>query len=420
MSDMLDVWSLLPVVISQGLKTYKLSKSDLDSCWGNVAAFLASEHHRRICEIELSLIPTSHWGKLVAEMQKPFPELTLLHMSGEGNMEASLPDSFLGGSASLLRHIWLENCPFPGMPKLLLSINHLVTLRLWNIPHSGYISPQALVTAVSLMSGLETLRLEFQSPRSRPDPESRPPTSLTRSVLPLRELFFKGVHEYLEDLLAYIETPVLNKLKITFFMDLNFVVPQLHQLISRAEFGTCDKAFVYTSEHAIRFAIFRETHEFPELSLEIRCRELDYQVSSLAQVCSSSLPLLSTLVQLDIVDPVRPNPQSHWKDDMETTQWLEVLEPFTAVKDLRLSDQVAPHVCQALEELAEERVTEVLPALQSIFLSGLQPVESVPIFIEGFVTARQLTDYPVAVYRWGDRRNYSGTQAGSRSSLYSI
>ncbi|KAI9454353.1 hypothetical protein F5148DRAFT_1378269 [Russula earlei] len=312
---------------------------------------------------------------------------------------ASLPDSFLGGgSAPLLEQLALKNCAFPGIPKFLLSANHLVGFSLRNIPDSGYFSPQALVTALSVMSRLVILRVDFQSPRY---PSSRPRPPLTRTVLPaLTDLLFQGVHEYLEDLLAQIEAPLLNTLYITFFMDLDFVVPQLHQLISRTEwFKTCDRAFVCIAHPLVRFSIFRGTNWSPELSLDFSCRELDYQLSSLAQVFNSSLLLLSTLAELDIEDDVLPHSQTHWKGDMDPAQWLELLDPFIAVKVLRLSDQVGPHVCQALEELAEERVTEVLPALQKIFLRD-RPLKPVPKYIERFVAARRLSGHPVVVYPW--------------------
>ncbi|KAI9445775.1 hypothetical protein F5148DRAFT_1153687 [Russula earlei] len=303
------------------------------------------------------------------------------------------------GSAPLLRQLVLDHCPFPGIPKLLLSATHLCHLDLREIPDLGYFSPQALGAALSVMSRLAALRVEFQLPRY---PTSRPPLPLTRSVLPsLTRLVFEGVHEYLEDLLAQIEAPLLNKLRIIFFMDPQFVIPQLHRLINFAEsFKKCHTAFVYTSYDAIRFAAFRETHQFPELSFDIRWGVLGRPLSLLAQVCSSSLHLLSTLVQLDIVVPVLSFPQSLWV--LNNTRWLELLDPFTAVKDLRLSDQVAPHVCQALEELSEEGA----PALQNIFLQGLESLEPVPNFIERVVAARRLSGHPVTVYPWEGRGNY--------------
>ncbi|KAI9443681.1 hypothetical protein F5148DRAFT_1379821 [Russula earlei] len=387
-SEMLDVWPALPVVIDHG--------SDLSYSWKNIAVALESEHRHRICKIDLWDIPTSEWRRLAAAMQKPFPELTSLQFRVQDDTPTSLPHSFLGGSAPLLRELRLENCPFPGIPTLLLSASQLVVLDLWFIPYSGYIYPQDLVTALSVLSRLEILGLGFESPLY---PASRPPPPLTRSVLPaLVFLSFRGVHEYLEDLVAQIEAPLLNNLDVIFFMDIDFVIPQLHRLISQTEsFKTCDRATVYTSDRAIRFTVYRGTNQLPPLSMEISCGELDRQLASLAQVCSSSFPLLSALSQLDITDYA---PQSRSKDEMETTQWLEFLAPFTAMKDLRPTHQVAPHVCQALEELAGERVTEVLPALQNIFLEGLEPLGSVPKYIEGFIAARKLSGHPVAVHCW--------------------
>ncbi|KAI9462653.1 hypothetical protein F5148DRAFT_215846 [Russula earlei] len=156
LSKMLDVWPVLPVAIPYSLNRFS-------SYWGNVASALESEHHR-ICYIHLSDIPTSQWKRFAAAMQKPFPELTYLRFRAEDNTVTSLPDSFLGGSAPLLRQLRLGNCPFPGIPKLLLSSNQLVVLGLWDIPDSGYISPQDLVTALSIMSKLESLGLGFRSP----------------------------------------------------------------------------------------------------------------------------------------------------------------------------------------------------------------------------------------------------------------
>ncbi|KAI9449521.1 hypothetical protein F5148DRAFT_1379287 [Russula earlei] len=250
------------------------------------------------------------------------------------------------------------------------------------------------------MSRLETLRLGFQSPRSHPDPASRSPLPLTRSVLPRsHQTCVPRRSRVLGGLLAQIEIPVLNQLWIEFFMDLDFVVPQVHQLISHTEsFKTFHAASVYISNHTVLFSIWSETNHSPDLSVAISCRDLDYQLSSLAQFCNSSL-LLPTLTHLDIM--IRLNSQPHWNDDMETIQWLELLGPFTAVKSLRLQidDPVRRHFCQALEELAGERVTEVLPSLRTIIFSSLRGQEHGPESIEGFVAARKLAGHPVAVHR---------------------
>ena len=65
---------------------------------------------------------------------------------------------------------------------------------------------------------------------------------------------------------------------------------------------------------------------------------------------------------------------------------------------LLLSYESIQRVAPALEHLAEERVTEVLPALQNLFLRGPQPSDPVEKAIGKFVAARQLSDRPVSVH----------------------
>jgi hypothetical protein len=91
-------------------------------------------------------------------------------------------------------------------------------------------------------------------------------------------------------------------------------------------------------------------------------------------------------------------PPEHWRD-IENAQWLEVLYPFTAVKNLYLSKNFAPRIAPALQELVGEGVAEVLPALKTLFLAE-QPSGAVLQAIKKFVKARQLSNYPIAVSRW--------------------
>ena len=88
-----------------------------------------------------------------------------------------------------------------------------------------------------------------------------------------------------------------------------------------------------------------------------------------------------------------------WQDDMEDTQWLELLHPFANVKDLHLSRILPTRIAPALQELTGERVTEVLPVLQNIFLDLYDEPEPVPKAIWEFVAARQLSGCPVAIHR---------------------
>lgn len=131
--------------------------------------------------------------------------------------------------------------------------------------------------------------------------------------------------------------------------------------------------------------------------LRISCRELDWQLSSLAQFCSSSLPLIPSLDRLYISK--RKKFPLHWRNDVENVQWLDILRPLTAVKDLYLSQDFAPRVALALQELVGRRATEVLPTLQSVFLEGPYPSGPARKAMEKFVAARQLFK-PIVVSRW--------------------
>jgi len=405
LSEVLDVWPVLPVILISRLETLprRRFRQKTNHWWENSVAALESEHQNRICEIYITDMTKSRWARFAVAMQKPFPELTHLTVLARGDVLPVLPDSFLGGSAPRLRTLWLRSIPFPWIWKLLLSANGLVTLTLLDIPDSGYISPDAMATALTAMARLETLHLQFRFPRSLLDPTSRSLPPHTPFLLPaLTKLTFKGVYEYLEDLLARIDSPNLDYLRVIFFMDLNFDLPQLHQLICHAEkFKVFDHAEVLTSDRAIQLSLYPKTgvvdHHRP-LELQIICRELDWQLSSLAQVCSSFFPLISTLEELEI----RGRTSSHWQDDMENAQWLELLGPFTALKNLYLTDDVARRVCGALQELSGERATELLPALRNLFVEGLQSFEHIQEAIRPFVAARQLSGHPMVVGRWED------------------
>jgi hypothetical protein len=221
---------------------------------------------------------------------------------------------------------------------------------------------------------------------------------MTRTHLPLlKVLDFSGVSEYLEDFLAQIDAPLLDNLRIAFFHQLLFDTPQLALFIIRTpkfNFKVHDALLDFSDWFArVKFAQAFDG----ALELAISCRRPDWQLSSLAQLCSSSFPqaIISAVEHFYIHEGVWTLP---W-DDIESSQWLELLHPFTAVKDLYISPKFASNIAPALQELVGERVTEVLPALQTLFLEKL-PSKPVQEAIEKFVSARQLSGHPITVSRW--------------------
>jgi hypothetical protein len=303
----------------------------------------------------------------------------------------------------------LNHIPFPGLPKLLLPATHLATLYLWNIPHSGYISPKAMTTVLSALTHLDNLTLQFQSPLSRPDSASRLLPPPTRSVLfVLTDFSFKGDNEYLDDLVAHIDAPRLNQLHITFFNDILFDIPQLMRFICRAPtLKALKKACVTFGGDFTTVEIFSPIYHNSSLSVKISCRELDWQVSLMHQVFTSSLPPLSTLEDLCIVE--EPYWAAHSPDNIENLPWLELLLPFRTVTNLYLTKKFEPLVVRALKELIGSRATEVLPTLRYIFLQEFELSGPVQEGIQQFVATRQVIGDRIIVLPWGGEWRSIGT-----------
>jgi hypothetical protein len=402
---MLDIWPVLPIAIW----------GDGHDKWGmdNIFAALEPEHIYRICAMGLIDIPSLELEKVLAEMQRPFPILTILYLGFDDETETPLvvPASFLGGSAPLLEALKLNNIPFPGLPKLLLSATHLVDLSLLNIPHSRHFSSEVMASCLSMLTRLETLEIGFKSPRSRSGRKSRHPPSPT--LLPvLTRLWFKGLCEYLEDLVVRIDAPLLDSLVITFFHQLIFDTPQLTQFICRApKLKTQDEAGMTFSNSVARVVLPPASDRV--LELRILCSPSDWQLSSLAQVCNSSFPqaLIHTVEVLYILEAEnQPGiAQVPWQDDLESSQWVELLHPFTAVRDLKISWDFTRHIAPTLQELIGERTMEVLLVLQTLFinvpLSMDEPIPSefpfpsrlVQESFDKFIAARKLAGHPITV-----------------------
>ena len=85
---------------------------------------------------------------------------------------------------------------------------------------------------------------------------------------------------------------------------------------------------------------------------------------------------------------------------VENHQWLDLLHPFTGLNDLHLGKGPGLHCALTLQELAGERVTEVLPVLQNIFVQELEPSGPTQEALGQFIAARQLSGLPVVVYNW--------------------
>ena len=364
---------------------------------GMVTIIAALEHDDRIRQIELINSLSFCMEQVLAAMRKPFPELIDLTLKffHDGMSRITypvIPDSFLGESAPRLQSLRLIRIPFPvpALQKLFLSAAGLVKIHIWKFPDSWYISPEEMVICLSTLIRLEELGLGFESPRNLGG-RRRPPSA--RCVLPsLTSLRFKGVYEYMEELMARIDAPQLDNLKLFLFYQQELDTPELAQFVGRTpRFKALNESHVLFDQRGI----------FVSLPLTLR-RGIQFgligcppgQLSSLVKLCTLSflrtlIPIVKHLYILENRSPLLYNLLDGI--DSDDNQWLELLHLFTAVKDLYLSKGFAPYIAPALHGSVGEGTTEVLPALLNLFLERLpSPGPFEEKTFRQFVAARQL------------------------------
>jgi hypothetical protein len=219
-----------------------------------------------------------------------------------------------------------------------------------------------------------------------------------------------------DDLVARIDAPLIQDFFMTLFNQIVFDTPQLLRFIGRTpNLKALNKACVAFQVDVVKVqlsSISSQTSPYEGLNVKISITDLDWQISSLEQVFTSCLPPLSMLKDLYIFGDSywQPNSdgqkgnienaQKSKQNKVENTLWLELLHPFTAVRNLYLSEEIAPRIVSALQELVGSRTTEVLPILENIFLEGLQPSGTVQEAVGQFVAARQVTTRPIAITNW--------------------
>ena len=395
--DMLDIWPALPLFILDA--RYYPPRKGMD----NTIAALKQRH--RVCKIKFCASSSSDFKNVWAAMQEPFPELadiTLLAL----DIDAGIPDSFLGGSAPGLRCFKLDGIPFPGLPKLLLSTTHLATLCLKRTPHSEYTSPEVMVNCLSALTNLETLALEFE----HPNPESRLPAPPTRSVLPALTSFeFTGAIEYWEDLVARVDAPRLFHLSLTFshHYEVPFDTPHHVQFIGRTpSLDAPEKARITFGDETVRVRLSSQTSGKGVLDVGIPSKfSTDRRLSNLAQICTSSLPPLSAVETLSIID--NRYFEDFSQENIADKLWLDLLRPFASVKNLCIHRETLPRIVPTLQKLVGGR-TEVLPILQNLFTGSCQPSRLVQEGIDQFASARQLSGHPITVSLWDRASEHEG------------
>jgi len=391
--ELLDIWPALPIVVDAHITNSQQS--------GVADIIAALRLHDLVCRINIWGVPNSLLSS--AAMEKRFPMLADLTLRSYEENAPVIPDLFLGESAPRLQSLEFRGIPFlfPVLGKLLLSATDLVTFRLLDLPSSGIISPDLIATSLSTLPRLKELLIGFQSPRSHADRELQHPSLLKRLVLPsLTDFYFKGDSEYLEDIAGRIDAPALDSVTITFFNQLLFDTPQLRDFFSRTEvFQEPHQADILVTTFAIKFMLFQLKGKSKRRMLEVMISSsvAEWQVSSLAEFCSRSLPPLPTLEGLHICGDLYWGPTS--SGGLESAPWLELLCPFVTVKHMYLSGRIVLYVTPALRGLTGEGVPEVLPVLRHVSVGcWFDPSGPTQEAIAQFIAARQVSGHPITMH----------------------
>jgi hypothetical protein len=300
-------------------------------------------------------------------MNKPFPRLGDLSLLSTTAEETSLmlPETF---QAPVLRRLSLHGIGLPkGMPWLSSTID-LSTLSLTHIGASCYLPPGQFVMQLQGLPHLEELSIGFAIPIPLPRSEGELSlASITPVTLPcLKRLTFRGVGIYLDNFVAHLNTPLLERLSLTLFFELAFNLVNLTGFIHRAkEFGCVVARVIFNKDGASIYAGYYEQWGIGRFSLHVNvtCEPLDWQIDFATQICCALGKVLSALEELTLdldADGMPPD----WENALDDMMWHELLLPFIGVKKLRIGSSLIPQLSQALESVTGESALDLLPELQ--------------------------------------------------------
>ena len=375
----LECWPPFPLIVKYG-GFPGLNPPALEDDNNIIASLKRSD---RVSSINLTV--TSSLIEKLPAITEPLSGLEELVLLSKDNVQLTLPSAFRWGSC--LRTLHSTRVAIPSFPQLFSPCQDLTNIVLHEIPSSGYFSPEAFASALSGVTNLQILSLHFLSFPSRRKFLSLPPSSEERVLLPALTCFkYRGISKYLDSLVAKIDAPRLEDIDITFFSQPTMDVSQLGLFIERIEMQTpLSRADVKISLHTISVT-FLDQSTAKLFRLRIPCEQLDWQLSSMTQICNHFSPVLFRVEDLRISS-------TYVENGMAGEQWLELIRAFNGAKDLYVAGRV--HLTEILCALrsADEAV---LPSLHNLHVSALMRV-GMPLWdaTESFLASRQLSGRPV-------------------------
>ena len=398
----LDCWPALPLIVEYGA----VPNLDPPAPGYDENIIAALKQSGRVRSINLTV--TSSLLEKLSSISEPLSELEELVLLSQDNVQQIFPSTFRWGPH--LRTLHSTRIAFPSLLPLLLPCQDLVDLQLHEFPSATYLSPEEFANALSGTPQLRSLTLHLLSfPRRRSYLGSPPPPGERIVLAALTHLKDQGTSKYLDVFVARIEAPRLRDIEITLFSQPTMDALQLGQFIQRTEIHallTGSLADVEISAHAISISFTKcrpsnflserlSQNLSPLLRLQISCKQLNWQLSCMAQICDQISPFLFHVRYLRIKTAQPPGEQV----DVDGEQWVDLLRSFkfSAGESFWMDGELTADILCALGP-ANEGNTAILPSLRHVRVQ--KPIAmGGPSWgsVQSFITSRSISGRLVQV-----------------------
>jgi len=357
----LNCWPCLALFVKYGGSSPLLDPPSQDDEDNIIAALKQSD--RVSC---VSLTVTRSLQAKLFKIKKPLCNLEDLVLLSQNSVLLTLPDTFRWGR--YLRRLHLTRIIFPSFLQRLSFSRGLVDIQLHEISSMDHLPPEAFAAALSGTPQLQSLSLHFPSTAdySAVTPPLAPGKLVVLSAL--TRLHFRGISEYLEDLVARISAPRLRNVEITLSSRL-FVwhqcdLPKLGGFIDRIEMQKhhC-QADILSSRGVVSIAI-TQLGTSVCLKLQVICNPPSrWKMPCMGQICSHFTAILFHVEDVRIGTTGPPDPQdfSTWSPE----KWLEFIRRFRGAKRFHIAGDHSTEVVRALRLSGGQREA-VLPALHKL------------------------------------------------------
>ena len=389
-ADMLAHSPPLPIVVDHTDRWYNTITAEDEE-----GIILALQHRDRVLRIHLSN-SVSILQRLILALDGEFPILEYLSIGPwtrwpvTEHANLNFPETF---RAPHVHKLVLENFATPIQSPLNTTMGNLVTLYLTKVPFSANFHPNNLLQQLSFMHQLEKLSIGFKLCHGMERQLLHTPIR-TRVTLPnLRLLRFKGSSAYLEALLPWVTTLLLEKLSIDFFTRMIYSIPHLQQLIS-----TAGNLRLNTVVFGFIGRLLVEAYHTGPISytwnMWLSGKHVDWQIVSAAQV-SHALTTVFAEVENLIFD-YDTNTSELSNNEADRARWRDFFRSFGNVKTLKISQDnvLLGQLSRALQPDEGESTMELLPELQKLsFYAG----DTFPNAFTLFADARRKAGHPVTI-----------------------